>query len=367
MPSLFARILVTLLATAATIGQLAYLDALSVRVLGFTPSLGGEVRPALFTLIAAHATLSVLCGALAVLLVFRTRVQLPAAGGLAIALCAWSYLLAYPGITLLLRPDPGTLRGAFEAHFLLVETMGLAGLVRFTALFPRELDRGDLTAELPWALRPLQAARAWLLGSAAPWLTAVAVASAIFAWTILGGGPLGDAGLSPVMDVVRFGAATLVVLNLHRSWVLGDARLRDRLTWLLVGLALLVSALVLLIGGNILMAVTRWPEPALAWRPILLDLGVVGFLIGLGSAMLYSGPRAAALVARRIVTVSSVVLIALFSASILEALLSGALVGLISLPTGLGTLLAITVVGSAHGPLLHFVDGLLPDFPAVTE
>jgi hypothetical protein len=71
-------------------------------------------------------------------------------------------------------------------------------------------------------------------------------------------------------------------------------------------------------------------------------------------------------VARRIVTRSSVALIALFSASILEAFLSGALVGLVSLPTGLGTVLAITVVGSAYGPLFHFIDRLLPQLPSTT-
>ena len=354
--TLILRVLVTIQALAAAAGQLSYIDALAGRGL----ELGGQVGPALLTLVTAHALVSLFAGVLAVVLAWRPIRKSPASVPLAVALGAWSYLLAYPGIVLLLRPDPGLTRGVFEAHFLLVEAFGLAGFVRFTTMFPRPLGRQDLTAAsaLPFWIRPAQGIRTWLVGPSAPWLAAFAVVALVLWFGSMTRRPLADAGLDPGMNLVRLAAAAIVVANLRRSWLSGSGDARHRLTWLVVGLSLLLASIAVLIGGNILMVVTGWPEPAVAWRPILLDLGIIGFIAGLSAGLLSAGSRDPTALTRRIVSLSTLVLLGLFLATALEALLSSALVGRISLPRGTGTVIALATMGSTFGRFLRFIERL---------
>jgi hypothetical protein len=360
------RVLVTLLAAVATVSQVAYLDALSWHVLGLALPMGTRMSGSLVAVMTGHALVSSTSAVLAVLLVLHEGPRQAAARGLGLALGAWSYLTAYSAVTLLLRPDAVAWRSLFEGHFLLVEIVGLVGLLRFTALFPRPLVDTplELPAPLPSALRPLHAASVWMLNPWAPWAVGAGVLGMLWALTASRGTPLGDAGLSPLMDVVRFVAAGLVVLNLRRSWSRADRADAGRLTWLLVALAFLTGALLLLIGGNVWMAVTGWPEPHVSWRPILIDIGLVGFLVSLAMSLLYDGSLDAMLTATRIGAVATVLTLGLFLAAALEALFTGALAGL-SLRTGVGTLLAFVVVIALHRGMVRSLQRFYAQAPGL--
>ncbi len=171
---------------------------------------------------------------------------------------------------------------------------------------------------------------------------------------------MSDAGLSPLMVLVRFAAAGLVVLNLRRAWGLATGADRDRLTWLVAGLSALLGSLALLIGGNVLVAVTGFPEPNVAWRPILLDLGLIGFLAGLAMSILYSGPVHPITVVRHIASACTVTTVGLFLAAGLEALFAGGILAAYSLRTGVGTAIALATIVSTYRNLVRLVGRLLP-------
>lgn len=361
------RIFVTLQAAVATIAQVAYLDALSWHKLGLTTPMGAQMRPPFLTLVTAHASVSVVAAGLAVTLVLYEGSSQAAARGLGLALAAWSYLTAYSGVTVLLRPDPGLTRVLFEGHFLLVEIVGLVGLLRFTALFPKPLTEQPLAppSTHPAVLKPFHVASVWLLRPGAPWLAGLVIVTALWTLTAAHGLPIGDAGLSPLMDVVRFGSAGFVVMNLRRSWAraTSDSDEVERLTWLLVALVWLLGALVLFIGGNVLVAVTGWQEPALPWRPLLTDLGLLGFVVGLAMAVLYRGRLRSARALRRVAALSAVIALGLFLAAGLEELFSGGVLAGFSLSTGVGTVIAFAVVVSTHRGLLRSLERLLAQMP----
>ena len=366
--TLVARVLVPLLAICAIVGQIAHLDALSGASLGIAETLVRNPRPSFLTLVAADGVVSAISGVLAIALVFRGDPN-RGARGLAVALAAWSYVLAYSGIVVLFRPDPGLLRTLFEAHYPFVELLGLAGLMHFTAVFPRRLNPEDLSPpkSLPVGLRTVQAVRSLMLSPAALWAAVLPVTVVLISANALAGRPLADAGLSPLMDLVRFLAIGVVVLNLRRSWLLGVPGERANMWWLLAGLALLMAALALLVGGSVLLSATGWSEPAVAWRPILLDLGLAGLLWGLAMAVFYDGDIDSAAAARRVVALTAVALTGLFVATGLEILLSSALVARISLPPGLGTALAAVVMIGGYARLLAFIEQSLDQIGGVDE
>jgi hypothetical protein len=196
-----------------------------------------------------------------------------------------------------------------------------------------------------------------MLRPAAPWIVGAVVLTGLWTLTFAQGRPLGDAGLHPLMDVVRFAAAGLVVLSLRRAWGRAEGESAERLTWPIAALVFLLGSLFLFIGGNVLMAVAEWPEPIVAWRPLLMDLGLLGFLGGLAMAVLYHGRLDATRTARRIVSIASVGTLGLFLAAGLEALLSGGAMAGFSLRTGVGTILATAIVLSTSRGLARSVEG----------
>ncbi|MEX2467773.1 MAG: hypothetical protein WD995_12755 [Gemmatimonadota bacterium] len=363
--TLTIRVLVLLLAATAAAGQLAYMDALAWHVLTPGGAGGTGVRPTVLTMAVAHAVLSVVSGAAAVVLAFRDHEREPGGRGLSLAIGAWSYLLAYPGIVVLFRPDPGVSRMVFEGHFLLVETLGLAGLVRFTTLFPRKLVSAELTsqAEGSWLATFLRPLRSALLRPGVVWTIAFMVPAVLFGVSLTRGTPIADAGLAPLMDLLRVAAAAAVVLNLRDAWARSDPAERPRLSWLLTALSALIASVLLVIGGNILLSATSWPDPSIAWRPILLDLGVLGFVLGLAATQIAPERLDAILVARRIAGGVGLGMTLLLSATILEVLLSSGLFGPVALPAGLGAAMAAAAVGSVSAPLLRFFDRLLDQWP----
>jgi hypothetical protein len=313
-------------------------------------------------LLTAHALVSVLCSVLSVALVLHEGPRQRAARALGTAFGAWSYLMAYSGVTLLFRPDPGPGQAVFEGHFLVVETLGLVGLLRFTSMFPRPLDHSELAPSptLPPVLKPFHALSVVMRRDGAPWLAGVVTLAGLWTWTWLRGDSISDAGLSPLMDVVRFAAVGLVVMNLRAAWAAATEGDRDRLTWLIAALVFLLGSLAILIGGNVLVAVTGFPEPDVAWRPLVLDVGLVGFLSGLAMSVLYHGRMHPTDATRRLAVGSGIITVGLFFAAGLEAFFAGGMLASYSPRSGVGTAVAFATMLSTHRAMTRFLDRLLP-------
>ena len=361
------RAAVTLLAVVAVVAQINYLDTLAWHRLNLTPPMmTGQASGAFLTLLTAHAVVSIASALLAVTLVVHEGARQASARALGLALGSWAYLLAYSGITMLMRPlAPGPARMVFESHFLVVELAGLVGLLRFTTLFPRNLlDEPLITpSTLPAALVPFHAASVWMLRPAAPWIVGGVLAAGLWIVSAGRGGSLADAALSPAMDLFRITAAGLTVLNLRRSWGRADDEGAVRLSWLLVALASLIGVVLLYIGGNVLVGVTDWPEPSVAWRPLLVDFGVLGFLIALAMSVMYRGEIAPRRLARRMVASAVVVTVGLFLAAALEAVLSGGILAGIAVRTGVGTAIAFASAVATHRAFIRLIERLLEQVP----
>lgn len=356
------RVSVILLAVAGTAGHVAYLDALWWHSLGLTAPVARNVSSSTLFTLTAHALVSVACSLLSIALVLSERHRQEAARSLGLAFGAWSYLMAYAGVTLLFRPDPGVRRELFDAHFLLVEMIGLVGLLRFTSIFPRPLTAAELEPieTLPAPFLPVYRFAVLMRSRPAPTIAAAVVLALLWGSTSLSGGALGDAGLSRTMNVVRFGAAGLVVMNLRRAWSFATEGDRDALTWLLVGLAALFGTLALLIGGNVLVAVTGFPEPGVSWRPILLDVGQILFLGFIALSILNRGRADPAALLRQVTTVTVVATGGLFLAAGLEALFGGSLVSGMAFRHGVGTAISFAVVLSTYRSQSTLIARILP-------
>jgi hypothetical protein len=351
----------------AVVGQVTYLDAISWHKLNLTPQMmGAQMSGAFLSLLTAHAVVSIAAAALAMALALHEGPRQAAARALGLSLGAWAYLLAYSGLTLLLRPAaPGLSRTVFEGHFLLVELLGLIGLLRFSALFPAELSARPtpLPPALPPVLGPAHSASVWMLRPHAPWSVAVVLTAGLWLLTLGTGASASDAALHPLMDVFRVGAAALVVINLRRSWGRADAEASARLAWLLVALSTLCGVILLYVGGNVLVGVTEWPEPDVAWRPLLVDLGVLGFLVALALSILYRGSRDPTPLWRRILASSAVASLGLFLAAALEALFAGGVLAAFTLSTGVGTVIAFVTIVTTYRALVRSLDRVIRQIP----
>lgn len=185
--------------------------------------------------------------------------------------------------------------------------------------------------------------RAW-----APWAAGAAVLLALWSWTAVTGGSVGDAGLSSEMDLIRLSVAGLVVMNLHRAWSVSTEGDRDALMWLVAALAILIGTLTIVMGAGTLVEVTGFPEPDVAWRPLLLDVGTVGFFLGLALSVLSRGRIDPARLTRKVTAGAVVITMGLFFAAGLEALFTGAILTSYAVRPGLGTVVAFAVVLSTY-------------------
>ena len=357
------RVWVILLAIAGTAGHVVYLDELWWHKLGLTATMARSVTPATLLLLTAHAIVTVVCAVLGVALVLNEGQRARAGRVLGAAFGAWSYLMAYSGVTMLFRPDPGLSREIFEGHFLFVEVFGLAGLLHFTSVFPRPLSAEELqpSETLPPMLMPFHAAAVFMRRAGAPWFVGMAILVALWSWTALSGGEISDAGLSPIMDVVRFLSAGLVVMNHRRAWHVATEGDRDQLMWLLASLSILLGCLAILIGGNVLVAVTGFPEPNVSWRPILLDLGLIGCLVALAMSVLHHDSIDPARVTRVVGSAAAIVTIGLFLSAGLEAFFAGGVLAAYSLRTGAGTAISFAIVLSTYRGMLRLIGRWVPD------
>lgn len=358
------RTLTVILAALAVLGQATYMDALYWNVLGLGRHLVmGSTQPALLSSVASGGIISLTAAVLAVVTTFRGS---PRKGALplGLALSVWAYILAYSGLVLLASPAlTSPWHVLFQGHFLVVEGIGLAALVRFTAVFPETLLPDDLQdpGTLPPGFGLGQRLRRWLLRPEGPWLGAGAALATVFVVNAFLGRDAQDAALLTLTDLFRLAALTVVVLNLRLAFVVADPEGRESIHWVVAGFALLVAAVGLILGGNVLVTVTRWEVPNLNWRPIVLDLGVMGLLWGLGMGMFYHGRHDGGKLVRRIVILSFLVTMALLSAGGLEAFLSGPASARLSLPRGVGTLVALVVFTLVWIRTRGFLDRFLQD------
>jgi hypothetical protein len=321
----------------------------------------GRLQPSFLPVVGMGVVDSVVAGLLALALAYGTD---GARGTHALALClaAWSYVLAYSGVVALFPAAAGDLaRTIFQAHFPLVEMLGLAGALRFSAEFPETISRSDLAPpeSLRLGLRTLQRMRIALIEPSAPWIAAVVAFAALLAVNAWAGGLLQEAPLNPFAALVRFAALTAVVLNFRVSWIRARGKAHGRMLWLVVGLALLFAFLGVLIGGNVLMDVTGWRIPLVRWRPIVLDLSLLSLLWGMTMAVYYGGPVDPARLAGRTAVLGGAITAGLFLAAGLEALFSDVLVARMTLPRGLGTFLAIVLTTLAYRRARPGLEGTL--------
>lgn len=351
LAALVYRGLTILLAALAVLGQTALLDALFTDGVGLGTINLGAVRPALLSSVVTGAVVSLASAALAVTMAVRRGAR-PGAGPLGLALAVWAYLLAYSGIVVLLAPAASSpLHKPFDAHFLVVEALGLASLLRFTAIFPRPLRAADVQepATLPAGVASLQRLRVLFLGPTTPWIGGlIAVGVAVVA-NALSGRPIEDAALLPLTDLLRLLALGLVVLNLRVSYLSSTPADRAPLTWVILGFGVLVATVGLVLGGNVLTAATGWEIGSVNWRPIVLHLGVVGLLWGSGMGVFYTGATDPGPLVRRLAVLSGMATFGLFLAAGLEILLSGGIAARFSMPGGTGTFLAVVVTALVYG------------------
>lgn len=357
------RMLVILLATAGLAGQVTYLDALWWHGLGLTAMAARDVGDATIVLLTAHAIVSSACSVLAILLALDEGLRARAARSLALAFGAWSYLMAYSGVTLLIRPAaPGPAREIFEAHFLVVEVVGLAALLRFTTIFPRRLGPDELRpwATLPAAFVPVHRFGLFMRRTWAPWAVGAAVLAGLWTWTLTTGGDVGNAGLTLAMDLIRLAAAGLVVMNLYRGWRMATEGDRDALMWLVAALAVLIGTLTVVLSGGALVRVAGFSEPRIAWRPLLIDAGMIGFFAAVAMSVLSRGRIDPARLTRKVTAWAVVATAGLFLGTALEALFTGGIVAAYALRPGLGTAVAFAVVLSTYRTSTGAVEQALP-------
>lgn len=345
----------------AVVGQAAYLDALYWNALGLGSLSHGSLQPALLSAVITGAVVSVAAAVLGTTMTIRgdtTRGARP----MGLALSVWAYLLAYSGIVVLMAPSgSGVLRTVFEGHFLVVEATGLAALLRFTAVFPGPLRAEDLRdpTELPVGLRSLQNLRIWLLRPTAPWIAALLAVATAMGTNAVMGRQVQDTALLALVDVFRLGALTLVVLNLRHAVISYDEILRQRMTWIVLGFTFLLVGVGLVLGGNVLTAVTGWALPRMNWRPLVLNLGVLGLLWGAAMAVFYAGPMEAAPLVRRTAILGGMGTLTLFVAAGLEMLLTGVVAARFSLPYGAGTVVAIVAMAIVYVRTVRPLDAFL--------
>lgn len=358
------RTVTVLLAVLAILGQASYLDALYWNVLRLGRHMvAGGTQPALLSSVITGAVITLTAGVLGVVVSFRGtrgRGALP----LGLALTVWAYILAYSGLVLLMAPEPTSpWHVFFEGHFLVVEALGLAALLRFTVLFPTTLNARALQdpATLPLGVAAGQRFRAWTLRPAAPWAGTAAALAVIFTVNATLGRPVQDAALLSLTDIFRLGALSLVVLNLRTSFLAGTSEERRRMHWVVAGFALLVGTVGIILGANILVTVTQWDTPAFNWRPLFLDLGVLGLLWGLYRGIFYRGKRDGAALIRGVALASTLLTMALLLAAGLEAFLSGPVSARLALPRGLGTLIATVVFTLIWMRTRRFFDAFLQE------
>jgi hypothetical protein len=279
-----------------------------------------------------------------------------------LALAAWGYLLAYSGLTILLAPDPDSaVRALFDAHFLFVEALALAALLRFSALFPVPLGREAIRdpSTLNPLLRPLQRARAWVLSPSGPWVAGALACVLILLANAGQGRPAQDAPLIVPADLFRLTALTVVVLNLRAAFLSTEIHGRRAGFWFVVGFTLLLAAVGVLLGGNVLTAVTGWAIPGFNWRPVVLDLGVLGLIWGSCMGIAYRGARKPGPLARRASILAATVTVALFLAAGLESLITHIVATPVVLPRGVGTLAAVVAMGLLYVRIHRPVEGML--------
>jgi hypothetical protein len=173
------------------------------------------------------------------------------------------------------------------------------------------------------------------------------------------GRPVQDAPLIVLADVFRLTALTVVILNLRAAFMSTDTQGRRAGFWFVVGFTLLLAAVGVLLGGNVLTAVTEWSIPGFNWRPVVLDLGVLGLIWGSCMGIAYRGARKPGPLARRAALLAATVTVALLLAAGLESVITHVVATPVVLPRGVGTLAAFLAMWLLYVRIRRPVEGLL--------
>lgn len=354
------RLVTVVLALLSVVGQVAYLDVLYWNALGLGALAYGGLHPALLSSVVTSAAVTAVAAMVGLTMAWRGPGD-RGARPLGVAMAGWGYMLAYSGLTVLLAPGAGSpWRTAFDIHFLFVEAISLAGLLRFTALFPVPLAPDALQDPdtLPVGLRSLQQLRQWLLTPSGPWVGALVGAFVVLGVNSAMGRPAEDAALLLLTDGLRMGVLAIVILNMRRAYVLADTAGRRLMFWFAAGFTLLLLAVGVLLGGNVLTAVTGWTVAGFNWRPVVLHLGVLGIIWGAAMGVFYRGGMKPGKLTRRLAVVALAVTLALFLAAGLESLLTG-VASRFRLPEGVGSLASLVAMGFVYARVRRPAEGLI--------
>ena len=99
----------------------------------------------------------------------------------------------------------------------------------------------------------------------------------------------------------------------------------------------------------------------MSWRPILLDLGLIGCLVALAMSVLHRDSIDPARVTRVVGSAAAIVTIGLFLSAGLEAFFAGGVLAAYSLRTGAGTAISFAIVLSTYRGMLRLIGRWVPD------
>jgi hypothetical protein len=249
---------------------------------------------------------------------------------------------------------------AVDTLFPLAAVAAMAMLIRFSALFPRPLNPGDLRAHSrSRAARFVVAAQVWTMGGtrlrrAALWFCMLAVVLPQAISIASGGGAAGMiAGQISRYVTVAALLATLVIApaNLRASYRRADAAERRHIFWVLEGCVLVAAVVLIASALKLLQNATGYTPPVPYWFALSLMGGFMGLLTCLAFAMFGSGALDPALAIRRTAVASAVGLMTVVLFATLEQLLQGYVGARLGLSDRAGGVLTGVAVGLAFEPV----------------
>lgn len=249
---------------------------------------------------------------------------------------------------------------AIDTLFPLAAVAAMAMLVRFSALFPRPLNPGDVRARSrSHPTRVIVAAQVWTMDEArlrraAVWFCTLAVILPQAVSIASGEGAAGMiAGQVSRYVTVAALLATLVIApaNLRASYRRADAAERRHIFWVLEGCVLVAAVALIASALKLLQNATGYTPPVPYWFALSLMGGFMGLLACLAFAMFGSGALDPALAIRRTAVASAVGLMTVILFATLEQVLQGWVGARLGLSDRAGGVLTGVAVGLAFEPV----------------
>lgn len=237
---------------------------------------------------------------------------------------------------------------------------GLAALLRFSAIFPRPLEPGDVPVRGLAARvqrRLLDARGVWAAALLAFGLVALSAAAGHAASALWGIAPaiIGKFVLCAILAA----AMSLAVLNLRVGYRRADAEGRRRIYWVVVGVFAATTLLLLASAVKVVQLATGFTVAVTAWFPFAL---VAAFLVMLGClaiAMFYAGALDPALAMRRTAVFGLVGFAMIFVFTGMEQLVQAHLGDWLGLSDRLGGILTGGTAALTFEPIKRRTDALV--------